>query len=35
MSAVCGRKLLLFALMTSPAVENTLSAGTDVAGKQR
>jgi len=35
MSALCGSKLLLFSLITSPAVEKTFSAGTDVAGMQR
>jgi len=35
MSAFRGSKLLLFSLMTRPTVENTLSAGTDVAGMQR
>ena len=35
MSEFSGSKLLLFSSIISPAVENTLSAGTEVAGMQR
>ena len=35
MSEFSGSKLLRFSLIISPAVENTLSAGTEVAGMQR